>query len=102
MKSARHQEKSDNALILSSYDGIRRSKQLEDTITEAVFHAFGTAPGRDALAYLRTITLNRVTPEGASDAQLRELEGQRRLVAGLIARIDDEDRRKRAATTKEK
>lgn len=87
--------------VVSRHDGLRRSATLEASITEAVVHTFSTPVGVACLDYLRSITLNRVSPPGASDAELRELEGQRRLVAGLISRINHDERDRRRHTARE-
>lgn len=46
---------------------------------------FAGADGARVLAHLRALTLDRALGADASDAALRQLEGQRRLVLTLIA-----------------
>ena len=66
-------------------DGFPRSKDEDETISLNVNALFRTANGKAVLKYLRSITIESVTGAGASDAELRHLEGQRFLV-GLIER----------------
>jgi len=100
-RTPRNLQREGDAAITSNYDGVRRSGQLEDNITEMVALAFASPVGQQALDYLRSVTLHRISAPGATDAELRELEGQRRLVAGLIARIRAYDNRRKAVTAKE-
>jgi len=52
--------------------------QAADAEVRSCFvRAFNTGAGREVLSYLRTATVERRTPPGASDAFLRHLEGQR-------------------------
>ena len=62
-------------------DGLRE-------IARAAARCFGTGDGRTLLAYLRAITVERACGPQVSDAALRDLEGQRRLVHRLCALID--------------
>lgn len=57
-------------------------------IARAAARCFGTDDGRRLLAHLRAITLERACGPQVSDAALRDLEGQRRLVRRLTALID--------------
>ncbi|MBO6518701.1 MAG: hypothetical protein JJ900_11745 [Rhodospirillales bacterium] len=45
---------------------------------------FQGGDGRQMLAYLRSITMERTLGPGACDAQLRHLEGQRQLVHHIL------------------
>ena len=57
-------------------------------IARAAARCFGTDDGRKLLAHLRAITIERACGPQVSDAALRDLEGQRRLVRRLCALID--------------
>ena len=57
-------------------------------VARAAARCFGTEDGRTLLAYLRAITIERACGPQASDAALRDLEGQRRLVRQICALID--------------
>lgn len=70
-------------------DAMLRSAESEADISDLVLSALSTLAGAKLLDYLRNITLHRTLGPGASDAELRDLEGQRRLVAMLIMRCDD-------------
>lgn len=66
-------------------DGFPRPKSEDEKISQNVTALFRTPTGQQVLKYLRSITIEAVTGGGASDAELRHLEGQRFLV-GLIER----------------
>lgn len=66
-------------------DSYPRSREDDETISLNVKALFQTPTGIEVLKYLRSITIEAVTGAGASDAELRHLEGQRFLV-GLIER----------------
>tara|TARA_E500000178_G_scaffold329679_1_gene360834 strand:+ start:3916 stop:4173 length:258 start_codon:yes stop_codon:yes gene_type:complete len=66
-------------------DSYPRSREDDETISLNVKALFQTPTGTEVLKYLRSITIEAVTGAGASDAELRHLEGQRFLV-GLIER----------------
>jgi hypothetical protein len=51
---------------------------------EFLSRCFATPDGRRTLALLKTLTLERALGPESSDAALRHLEGQRRLVATLL------------------
>ncbi len=57
-------------------------------IARAAARCFGTDDGRTLLAHLRAVTVERACGPQTSDAALRDLEGQRRLVHRLTALID--------------
>jgi hypothetical protein len=66
-------------------DGFPRPKAEDEQISQNIHALFRTPSGVQVLKYLRSITIEAVTGGGASDAELRHLEGQRFLV-GLIER----------------
>lgn len=66
-------------------DGFPRPKSEDEQISKNIHALFRTPNGRQVLKYLRSITIEAVTGGGATDAELRHLEGQRFLV-GLIER----------------
>lgn len=53
----------------------------------ACARCFRGADGERVLAYLRALTLDRALGPGASDTLLRHVEGQRQLVAHLLALV---------------
>lgn len=57
-------------------------------IAIAFARCFRGADGERALAYLKSLTVDRVLGPGASDAVLRHLEGQRALVVHLIGLVE--------------
>lgn len=69
-----------------SFDGIIRNPAKEDQINGAFRSVFAGPAGQTVLDYLRSITLNTVLPPEASDAQLRNQEGMRRLFGIIHAR----------------
>ncbi len=56
---------------------------------KACVRCFQTRAGRQVLAYLENLTRGRVLGAGATDAELRFLEGQRALVAHLARLIQE-------------
>lgn len=66
-------------------DGFPRPKSEDEQISKNINALFRTPNGQQVLKYLRSITIEAVTGGGATDAELRHLEGQRFLV-GLIER----------------
>jgi len=77
----------------ASPDGFVRSPQAEERIN-AICRTVLTGPAGEALMdYIRAITVNMVLPPSASDAELRSMEGMRRL-AGIL------DRRRHATPPK--
>lgn len=70
-------------------DGLARKRAQEDEIAGLCLATFHEGAGARLLAYLRTVTLNRVLGPGATDAELRHHEGARALVAMLIQRMED-------------
>ena len=67
--------------------GDARNDDLRD-VARAAARCLGTDDGRKLLAHLRAITIERVCGPHMSEAALRDLEGQRRLVHRLYALID--------------
>lgn len=59
-------------------------------IEEACLACFATLPGRLVLDHLRRVFLDRRVPPSASDAELRHVEGQRSVVAWLLAMASPE------------
>lgn len=66
-------------------DGFRRSRQEEERINQLCRAVLTTSQGEALMNYLRSITTNAVMPVGATDAELRDREGMRRLV-GILDR----------------
>ena len=62
-------------------DGIVRPRSENQRIGLLLLTTFRTEVGRQALDYLRQITIYNVTGPNVTDTTLRHLEGQRHLVA---------------------
>jgi hypothetical protein len=58
-----------------------------EAVARAFARCFSGADGQIALDHLRRVTFERVLAPEAGEAALRDLEGQRRLAAGLLALI---------------
>ncbi len=56
----------------------------ESAVRDAFVRAFASGAGRQVLAHLRQVTIERRLPPDAPDALLRFVEGQR----GLVAQIE--------------
>lgn len=69
----------------NSIDGFERSAEAEERINETCRAALTGPQGEALMTYIRSITTNLVLPPTASDAELRSLEGMRRL-AGILDR----------------
>lgn len=67
-------------------DGVPRDDDLEEKINAACRAALNTPAGNMLMDYLKSITTNAVLPASASDAELRMMEGMRRVVAILDTR----------------
>jgi hypothetical protein len=78
-----------------SIDGFARSEDLEEKINGACRTALTGPAGEAVMEYIKSITTSAVMPAGTSDAELREMEGMRRLTAIL-------DMRRRSKPTKGK
>ena len=68
-------------------DGIQRSKELDEQISQNVAQIFSTPTGAEVLRYFRSITIEMVNGPNVSDHELRHLEGQRYFVAQIEQRI---------------
>jgi len=62
--------------------------QGEPDVSLAFARCFTGRDGERALDHLRRLILDRRLPPSASDAELRHLEGQRSVVAYLVALIE--------------
>lgn len=63
----------------ASPDGWARDPELEERINDACRSALNGPVGDLVMDYIKSITLNAVLPDTATDAQLRGMEGMRRL-----------------------
>jgi hypothetical protein len=77
----------------SGWDELVQSAQAHDPealrrVEVAFARCFSGDDGARALAHLRTITLDRASGPGASDAALRHLDGQRCLMLHIQSLID--------------
>jgi hypothetical protein len=61
----------------------KASPPAEDAVDELCARIFTTPDGQNLLAFLRSITKERALPPNATSDELRDLEGQRRLVDNL-------------------
>jgi hypothetical protein len=61
--------------------------QGDPSVTVAFARCFDSRDGDRVLQHLRRVTLERTLGPGASDALLRHLEGQRQLVAYILALV---------------
>jgi hypothetical protein len=59
-----------------------------DTVARAFAHCFRDAAGTTVLEHLRKLFLERRVGPSASDAELRHVEGQRSVVAHILALIE--------------
>jgi hypothetical protein len=57
----------------------------DDGLAASYARCFATLDGRRVLAHLRGVTFERVFGPDASEARLRHAEGQRQLVAAMVA-----------------
>ncbi len=73
----------------------------EDELALAFAHCFRDAAGAMVLEYLRRCFLDRRLGPNASDAELRHVEGQRSVVAHVLALIE-RGRRGAGRTTNER
>lgn len=60
----------------------------EPDVSLAFARCFAGRDGEHALDHLRRLILDRRLPPSASDAELRHLEGQRSVVAYLVALVE--------------
>lgn len=70
-------------------DGIIRPVDKEEEIDKWAAATFITPVSSRFLAYLKSITINNLLGPGASDNELRHMEGQRYLVALIERRIEN-------------
>ena len=68
-------------------DGIARSPEAEQRLNDLMLATFGAGSGKEALTYLRSITIEMVGGPEMTDAQLRHREGMRFLVGIIEARM---------------
>ncbi len=61
---------------------------MSDALSIAFARCFSTREGERVLAHLKAVTLDRALGPDSSDALLRHLEGQRQLVASILAQIE--------------
>lgn len=60
----------------------------DDAVARAFAHCFRDAAGAIALEHLRKVFLERRVGPSASDAELRHVEGQRSVVAHVLALVE--------------
>ena len=68
-------------------DGIQRARAEQARLNEVLATTFKGDLGKQALDYLRSISIERVCGPHATDAELRHLEGMRFIVAVISQRI---------------
>jgi hypothetical protein len=71
----------------SVFDGIIRTEEAETRLNSIFRGVFSGSGGAEVLAYLKSITINRVTGPDYSAEALRHLEGQRFIVGLIDARM---------------
>ena len=64
------------------------SKLEQCEIEKSFARVFSTEEGKKVLAWLQVMTFHRAAGAGSTDEQLRFMEGQRSLVAGILRMID--------------
>jgi hypothetical protein len=62
--------------------------RLQDELCRRFARCFAGTDGEQVLAFLRRGFLDRRLPPAASDAELRHLEGQRCVVAQILALVE--------------
>ncbi len=67
-------------------DGFPRSASADENINQICRNALSGATGEALMEYLKSITSSVVMPASATDAELRDREGMRRLVGILDQR----------------
>lgn len=68
-------------------DGLPRSKEEDEQISQNFESLFKTPTGKAVLGYLRSVTIEMIAGSNATDEELRHREGQRFLVAIMEKRI---------------
>lgn len=71
----------------SNFDGILRTADAENRLNSIFKGVFSGPGGAEVMAYLKSITINRVTGPDFSSEALRHLEGQRFIVGLIDARM---------------
>lgn len=66
-------------------DGLNRSSQADEQISQNVAEIFSSPTGKEVLRYLRSVTIEMVNGPAVTPNELMHMEGQRYLV-GLIER----------------
>lgn len=70
-------------------DGILRSVESEDELDRLAAATFKEPLAQKFFSYLKSITINNTLGPGASNEELRHLEGQRNLVGIIERRIEN-------------
>lgn len=65
-----------------------RPGQVDADLVRAFARCFRERDGERVLEHLRALTLERTLGPGSGDVHLRHLEGQRQLVAYILALVD--------------
>jgi len=73
---------------MSSEPGLNTGFASDADLARAFTRCFGSTDGRRVIDHLRHTTLDRVLGPAASDSLLRHMEGQRQLVARMLALIE--------------
>jgi hypothetical protein len=68
-------------------DGVKRAQTEEDKLNRLVSDTLETKAGKSLMAYLKSITINRIGGPAMDDNALRHLEGQRYIVGLLEMRL---------------
>jgi hypothetical protein len=68
-------------------DDVAEPDPEDGELCRAFARCFAGADGHLVLEHLRRVMLERRLPPGASDAELRHLEGQRHAVAHIVAMV---------------
>ena len=72
---------------IAGADGVVRPIDEERALNELFAAVFASNGAREALDYLRSVTINAIAGPDASDGQIRHMEGQRFAVALIERRI---------------
>ena len=76
-------------------DGILRSREMDQQISQNVAQIFSSPTGQEVLRYFRSITIEMVNGPQVTDGELRYAEGQRGFVGMIEQRIAHAHRSKR-------
>ena len=74
---------SERSKVNLGIDGIRRSKEEDERISQVFASCLETPSGKEILRYLRSITIEMVNGPSVSQDSLMHIEGQR-FIVGLI------------------